>query len=229
MKNSFIISLGGSLIVPSGGIDTEYLKSFRRFIIKHCKEGRKFFIVAGGGATARQYIDSAKKICKLEADDCDWLGIHSSRLNAHLIKTVLRDIAHPEIIKNPTIRLNGSEPVFVAGGWKPGWSTDYVATMIAQEYEISTVINLSNITHAYDADPAKHASAKPIIETDWSSFRKLVGDKWVPGMNAPFDPIASAKADKLDLKVVIMSKDLKNLRNFINGRPYIGTTINKKK
>lgn len=225
-KKTFVISLGGSLIVPEGKINYKFLKDFRKLILKETKKGNKFFIVAGGGGTARKYINGAQKIVKVADDDLDWLGIHSSRLNAHLIKTIFRKEAHQEIIKNPTIHLPVPEKVIVAGGWKPGWSTDYVSTMVAQEYDVDTVINLSNIKYAYDKDPKKYKNAKKLKDVSWQEFRKVIGNTWKPGMNTPFDPIASKKGEQLGLKVIIANgKDLKNLSNIIEKKPYKGTTI----
>ena len=167
-----------------------------------------------------------QKIVKIDDDDLDWLGIHSSRLNAHLVKTIFKKEAHREIIKNPTVHLPIKEKIAVAGGWKPGWSTDYVSTMVAQEYDIDTVINLSNIEYAYTCDPKKYKKAQKIEETTWQEFRKIVGNTWKPGMNTPFDPIASKKGEQLGLKVIIADgKNLKNLSNIIENKPYKGTTI----
>ncbi len=207
-------------------INYKFLKDLRKLILKEIKKGNKFFLVAGGGKTARKYIDSAQKIVKVADDDLDWLGIHSSRLNAHLIKTIFREVAHQEIIKNPTIHLPVPEKVVVAGGWKPGWSTDYVATLVAQEYEADTVINLSNIKYAYDKDPKKYKNAKKLENVNWKEFRKVVGNSWKPGLNTPFDPIASKKGEQLGLKVIIADgKNLKNLSNIIEGKNYQGTTV----
>jgi uridylate kinase len=226
MKKTYIISVGGSLIVPNGGIDWKFLKNFRKLIIGEIRKGRKFFLVSGGGATARNYISAADKIVRISDEDRDWLGIHATRINAHLLRTVLFDHAHPEIIKNPTFRLAAKEKIIIAGGWKPGWSTDYVAAMIAQEYEIKTIINLSNVDYAYDRDPGKFKNAKAIKEIDWKNFRKIVGNAWKPGLNAPFDPVASRKAESLGLEVVVMNgKDFLNLKNFFSGRKFKGTVI----
>src|SRR4029079_7572236 len=102
-RDKVVISLGGSLIVPASGIDITFLKNFNKFIRRQLKDHpeRQFFIVAGGGATTRQYQDAATNIVghELVPEDLDWLGIHATRLNAHLIKTVFRDIAHPFILK----------------------------------------------------------------------------------------------------------------------------------
>lgn len=231
-KETIIISLGGSLIAPKEGINWQFLKKFRALIIEQIKQGKKFVIITGGGNTARLYQEAASKAAKLTNDDRDWIGIHSTRLNAHLIKTIFRDYAHPRINKNPRTKANlkthfaKGESIMVAAGWRPGWSTDYVATILAERLGAQTVINLSNIDYAYTRDPNKFKSAEKIIETDWKFFRKIVGNKWDPGLNAPFDPIASKLAQKIGLEVIIMNgKNLANLKNFLNGKKFTGTTI----
>lgn len=225
-KKVYVISLGGSLIAPPEGIDWRFLKDFRKLILEQTKKGKKFFIVSGGGMTARNYIEAANKVVKTSSDDKDWLGIHATRLNAHLLRTIFRDVAHPRIIKNPTILENGKEKIFVASGWKPGWSTDYVAVMLAKEYKIKTVINLSNIDYVYTRDPKKFKDAELIKEINWKNFRKIVGNKWDPGLNAPFDPVASRLSEELGLKVVIMNgKKLENLKNCLTGKSFRGTVV----
>lgn len=229
-KEKTVISLGGSLIVPNGGIDTVFLKQFNRFIRKQlsAKPSSQFFIVAGGGVTARHYRDAGTEIVghELTADDLDWLGIHSSRLNAHLIRTIFRDLAHPYIIKHYEIIRKVTEPIIVGAAWKPGWSTDFCSAMICEDYGIKTVVNLSNIEMVYDSDPKTNSRAKPIKKITWKDFRKIVGGKWVPGMNAPFDPIASKKAQELGLKVIILKgNNFDNLENYFTGRTFVGTTV----
>lgn len=226
-KEACVISVGGSLIVPNSGIDYRYLKSFRSLIMNQVAQRRRFFLVAGGGLTAREYIQAAGKVVRVSDDDRDWLGIHSTRLNAHLLRTIFRGVAHPEIIKNPTIKMDiKKDRIVVAGGWKPGWSSDYVAVMIAKEYGIKTVINLSNIDYAYDKDPNVFSDAKKIENISWQEFRKIVGDRWIPGMSAPFDPIASRLAQGIRLKVIIANgKKLANLRDCLEKRKFKGTII----
>ncbi len=225
-KKTFVISLGGSLIVPNEEINWRFLKKFRKLILNQLNTDKKFFLVAGGGTTARKYIQAASKVIKISPDDLDWLGIHSSRLNAHLLRTIFRDQAHPEIIKNPTIHIEAKENIMVGGGWKPGWSTDYVATMIAQEYEIKHLVNLTNIDYVYTKNPNKYKDAEKIKETDWKDFRKLIGDKWTPGLNTPFDPIATQKGEKLGLEVTLMNGgNLNNLKKYLNGETFKGTII----
>jgi uridylate kinase len=225
-KQTYIISIGGSLIVPKEGIDINFLKKLRKLIIEELREGHRFFLVAGGGDTARRYIKAAHTVVKINNEDKDWLGIHSTRLNAHLLRTIFFDIAHPEIITHPLKYMSAKENIIIASGWKPGWSTDYVATILAKKYKIKTIINLSNIDYAYDKDPKKFKDAKIIEKINWPSFRKIVGNEWTPGLNMPFDPIASRLAEKLKLEVIIMNgKNLNNLKKCFENNKFKGTII----
>ena len=224
-----ILSVGGSLVVPDGGIDTDFLKKLNGFIRHQLATypNRQFFLVIGGGTIARQYRDAGREVLghELSRDDLDYLGIHATKLNAHLVKTIFRDVAHPYILKHYEIIRKVSEPIVVAAGWKPGWSTDYCAVMLCEDYGMRTVVNLSNIPQVYTADPKKDPEAKPIDKMNWEEFRKLVGDEWVPGMNAPFDPVAAKKAQELGVKVVVMSNDFTNLEHYLEHKEFVGTVI----
>lgn len=231
-ENSFIpstlvVSVGGSLVVPNGGIDHAFLIAFKNMIQKHIKKGWRFVIVVGGGGTARQYQNAARQIGKLTRDDLDWLGIHSTRLNGHLLRTVFRSVAHPIMLKDPSRPLSRwKEPVLVAAGWKPGWSTDYVAMRIAKRLKAKVVVNLSNVDFVYDKDPHKHEDAQVICKISWKEFRKIVGSIWDPGMNVPFDPVASRLAHHSGINVVIMNgKNMKNLDQLLCGKRFLGTVI----
>ncbi len=228
--DKIIMSIGGSLIVPNGGIDTPFLTKLNSFVreqlAKH--KNRQFFLVTGGGATARHYIDAGRDVIKheLSREDLDWLGIHSSRLNGHLVRTIFRDIAHPYIIKHYEIIRKVTEPVVIAAAWKPGWSTDYDAVLLCEDYDVSTVINLSNVAQVYDKDPKKFKDAKPFDKLSWDGFRGLIGDEWTPGLNAPFDPIAAKKAQEIGVKVVVMNgENWENVESYFEGKKFVGTTI----
>lgn len=229
MDNAYILSLGGSLVVPNGGIDTQFLKSFNDFIRKQISEkNRRFFIVVGGGATTRHYQDAASSVRggKIENDDLDWLGIHATRLNAHMVRVIFRDIAHQHVLKHYEIIRKADEPVVIAAGWKPGWSTDYCAITLCQDYGIRSAINMTNVDQVYDKDPNKFPDAKPLIETSWKDYCTMAGDKWIPGMNLPFDPIASKLAMELGVTVRILNgKNLDNLALALDRKPFKGTTI----
>ncbi len=227
-EKTIVISLGGSLMVPNE-IDWQFIKDFKHTIEKYIEKGYKFIIITGGGKTCRNYQNAAAKISDITDEDKDWLGIHSSRLNGHLLRTIFRNHAHPRINNNPHDLedfYNFKESVLVAAGWRPGNSTDYDAVILAKYMDIDKIANLSNIDYAYDKDPKQFPDAQKIENISWIDFRKIVGDKWDPGMNAPFDPIASKIAQEEEIEVAIMNgKDLTNLENYINGKKFKGTTI----
>lgn len=226
---TIILSLGGSLIVPDTGIDVNFLKNFNNFVRTQITQyNRRFIIVAGGGATARSYRDAGNEVIgQVTKDDLDWLGIHATRINAHLIRTIFKDIAHKRIIDRydrmePGIR----EPVIVAAGWKPGWSTDYCAVLLAKIHRAKVLINLSNVNMVYTADPRKDKNARPIERTTWKYFCKLIGSEWTPGMNVPWDPIAAREAKKLDLTVIVLrGTNIQNIEKLLTGKKFIGTVI----
>lgn len=225
--STLVLSLGGSLVVPNGVIDTDFLRAFHKLILNQVERGWKFVIVVGGGGTARAYQQAANAVDKLTRDDLDWLGIHATRLNAHLLRTIFRNVAYPVVMKDPTLcPKEMKHPVMVAAGWKPGWSTDYVATRLAKRLGSKTVVNLSNVDVLYDRDPNKHKDAVPIYETDWTAFRKIVGDEWDPGMSAPFDPVASKLAQEENMQVILTNgKNIENLNALLSGEDFEGTVI----
>lgn len=227
-KKRFLISVGGSLLVP-GSIDVDFVKRFYECIVNRIRDGYSFVFIVGGGKTARNYIAAASEIHMIEDDDKDWLGIHATRMNAHFLRTVFREWAHPKINTNPhdledfyQIR----EPIMVAGGWRPGFSTDYIATVLADYLDFTSIINLSDVDGVYDADPRKNPDAIRFETISWREFRVLVGTEWCPGMSAPFDPIASKLAEEKGLSVTVLNgEDIKNLDNFFSHQKFVGTTI----
>ena len=150
-------------------------------------------------------------------------------------RLVIQPVAEPvtdrgeALVRVRAISLNRGEvrrSGMAAAGWRPGFSTDYDAIILAKYMNIKQVINLSNIDFVYDKDPKKFPDAKKIEKISWKDFRKIVGDKWDPGMNAPFDPIASKIAQEENIEVAIMNgKDLTNLENYLNGKEFKGTVI----
>jgi len=227
-NNTFVLSLGGSLVIPNGNIDIEFLSAFNKFIRNQITaKKRRFFITVGGGDIMRTYRDAAKKIHgSITNSDLDWLGVHATRLNAQLVRTIFLDIADPRIIKHYEIILKIDKPVAIAAGWKPGWSTDYCAVTICQDYGIRSVINMTNIDQVYDKDPNIFSDAKPMINVTWKKYCAMAGDTWTPGLNLPFDPIASKLARELGTTVKILNgKDLDNLAKALDNKAFHGTTI----
>ncbi len=227
-KERIIISLGGSLLVPES-IDTVFVSNFKRFIVDHIKAGYRFILVTGGGKTCRRYIEAAASVTDITDEDKDWLGIHTTRLNAHLVRTIFREYAHPRINTNPHDLedfYSVEEPIMVAAGWRPGFSTDFDAVVLGKYLDARRIINLSNIERVYDKDPKHHADARAYDQLTWREFRAIIGDEWSPGMNVPFDPIAAKLAEEEGMEVAVMNGgDLDNVTSYIAGRSFVGTLI----
>jgi uridylate kinase len=224
---TIVMSVGGSLIVPDQ-IDSDFLKTLKTFIDTQTAIGRHFIIIAGGGRTARGYQDAAAKVAELKNDDLDWMGIHATRLNGHLLRTIFRDTAYPEVITNPDDILDvpRGNKVVVAAGYRPGCSTDLRAVQIAQRVGAKKVINLSNIDYVYTADPRTDPTATKIETISWNNFRALIPTDWDPGLSAPFDPIAAKEAHETNIEVAIINGDKpEELTNYLDGKAFIGTLI----
>jgi len=88
MKKIFVLSLGGSLIVP-GEIDTKFLNAFKKIITAQIKRGHRFVIVTGGGKTARNYQGALKQVSRASNEVLDWMGIGATRINAELVMLCL--------------------------------------------------------------------------------------------------------------------------------------------
>jgi len=221
-----VISLGGSIIVPNGGVDAQFLKKFKEVIEKFVRRGRRFVIITGGGKLARRYQEAARKISNLHPEDIDWLGIHATRMNGHLLRAIFRQRAHPHLYWDPGKKLVWREPILIGAGWRPGSSTDYIAALAAKKFKAKRIINLSNIDYVYDKDPRRHRDAKKIKEIKWKDFKKLVGGRWVPGANLPFDPVASRLSESLGIEVVVMNgRRLAEFEKALNNKEFCGTII----
>ena len=224
-SNITVISLGGSVIVPEGP-NGAFVKTFVQAIRERIKLGRRFVIVTGGGKTARNYYEALKAAGNESKQDGDWMGIYATHLNAELMKLAFGEIAHREINKDPTKKMEWKSPILIAGGWIPGRSTDYDAILLAKMYGAKNVANVSNIDYVYTADPKKDPNAKPIEKITWTQLIAMLPSEWSPSISAPFDPIAAREAQKLKLSVSIVNgADLVNSFAAIDGKEFKGTVI----
>jgi len=224
-KNKYIIlSLGGSLLVPDK-IDVQVYRQYVLFLRKWVRKGYKFVVVVGGGNLARTYQQATKKICgKANQQELDWVGIAATRLNAEVLRNSLHNLTG-ELVFDPTKTLP-KKPVIIAGGWKPGWSTDFVAVELAKKLGSKIIINLTDLYYVYSADPKKDKQAQPLKDLAWLDFKKLVGNKWTPGAHLPFDPVAARLASQNKMEVVITNgNDLKNLENILDNKKAKATYI----
>jgi len=222
----FVIALGGS-IVYADDIDIDFLEKFYQFINREVEQGKRFVVTVGGGKPARSVQKAAGQFGSVSAEQKDWLGIYASRLNANLIRTIFGKKANPEIFDAcGKIKDFDSYSLIIAGGWQPGYSTDFVAIQIAIDFGLKKVIDLGKPDYVYDKDNQKFPDAKPFEKLTWTEYSKLVPGDWLAGMHVPVDPVAARLAQKEKIEVVVAGgADLENLKNILEGGEFIGTTI----
>ena len=189
---------------------------------------RRLILVAGGGAPARIYQNAYRNIANGTFDNAaaDWIGVMATRLNAELLRAAVGDLCLDPVVTNPTEVEEFSARILVAAGWKPGFSSDNDAVLLAEKFGADTVVNLSNIEKVYTDDPRTNPNAQPLDTISWADFCKMVGDEWTPGKNTPFDPVASKKAESLGLKVICAGgRNIPNIKAILDGKEFIGTSI----
>ena len=213
MNPPIIVSLGGSVVVPDVP-NTEFLKRFRKELSTF--HGKAVFVI-GGGRTARVYAKTVRDLHGSVIDQ-DMVGILSTQLNAELVARVLQAPLSKTISSAPFHKF------LVSGGFSPGHSSDYDAVQFALHHGARTVYNITNVDYVYSKKPGTKG-AKPLENLTWEQFRTLFGGKWVPGMNTPFDPRASALAEHHHLEVIFIGANVKNIINAFKEKPFKGTTV----
>lgn len=228
MKKTVVISLGGSLLFPKTGIDVQFLKKFRALILSYVRRGWRFVIITGGGTVARQYQDALRSAGIASPTEHDWIAIRVTRVNAHFLRILFGRYAHDRVVVKPTevhAGAFGGKKILLAGGEKPGQTTDHVAVQCALGIGASVVLNLSNVDAIYDRDPKKYRDAKKLHALSWVEFQKLFPTRHMPGAHVPFDPIATALAKKYKLTVAFLGPNLPNVKNFFKAKKFKGTLV----
>lgn len=230
-----VISLGGSIIAPSktdnapGGVDVAFLKGFFRLVEERltAEPRQKLIIVCGGGGLAREYQAALRGVHPAApSDDLDWVGVAATRVNGELVRRMLHAWCVEDLVTDPTAVSVFAGRVLVAAGWKPGFSTDNDAVVLARRFSSGTVVNLSNIAKVYSEDPKKNPAARPVDRLSWKEMLAIVGTDWSPGKNTPFDPTAARSAAEARITVIFAEgRNLENLSRILAGADFVGTTI----
>jgi uridylate kinase len=221
-----IVALGGSIVAPDG-INAGFLKRFRAFVRTEVRRGHRFILVTGGGGIARTYQKAARKLGgRVPNVELDAIGTRVTRLNAELVRVVFWPDVHPDVVDAPEKLLHIREPVAIAAGWMPGYSTDTVGVRIAEELGEKRVIIAGSPAYVYERDIRKYPKAAPLSSLTWDAYLDLIPRQWSPGMPAPVDPVAARRAARMGIDVcVVAAANLKNMHKLVNGERYRGTMI----
>lgn len=221
-----VIDLSGSLIERES--TAAYLDQFRSAVLGAlcASAGDKAIVVTGGGDLARDYQAAYRRLAAAPSDEAqDWIGIAATRLHGELLRHAFFPDCRAPLITDPTAVSAFPGRVMVAAGWKPGFSTDYDAVLLARRFGADTVIKMSNVAMVYSGDPRLDANARPLTHVTWSELARMNDGAWQPGSRLPFDPVAARAAGRHGMTVVFTGSETGNLRSILEGRPYRGTTI----
>ena len=136
-----VLSVGGSIVAPDNP-DPDFLIQFAALMRSWLAEdnSRKLILVVGGGGPARSYQKAFRTICPTgNNEEADWIGIMATRLNAQLLKAIFSDICPTDVVYDPTSIDVFSGRILIAAGWKPGFSTDNDAVLLADRFNAKTV------------------------------------------------------------------------------------------
>lgn len=209
-KEPVVISLGGSIVITEAGVRVKFLREFFSVVRAEARRGRRFYIVVGGGNTARVYQAAGRKL-NLPNRALDEIGICVTQVNAALVRELFA----------------GVKNIFVCGGEKPGQSTDAVSVLLAKKNGAKKIINISNVAYIYDKDPAHFSQAKKFAALSWFEYLKFIPSRWEPGLHTPFDPVAARGAARAKLAVAFVTgDDLKSLRAVLENKKHAGSIIN---
>lgn len=235
-----IVKLGGSIINPDGKYNQKTIEEFIQ-LVKGSKE--KFIFVVGGGKLCRYLQNVSQEFLEQSLPKekinyaRDWIWIATTCINADYIltrfKEKLKEEVYPEILINPTNKIDNKARIYFTGGWKPGCSTDKDMMLLAKTFQAKKVFKITDFDFVKNIKPIELLNAtnkekileqaENLKEITWQELQQLVGNKWIPGLNTPFDSEAVTIGLNLKTKLYIGKKE--QFFEFIKNNKFQGTVV----
>ncbi|MFB6227968.1 MAG: UMP kinase [Halobacteriales archaeon] len=225
-----VVSIGGSVLAPD--LDAARVGTYAGVVEDLVESGHEVGVVAGGGTTAREYIETARDLGANEIE-LDELGISVTRLNARLLIAALGGTAAPspaESLEAAEIALRRGE-VAVMGGTAPGHTTDAVGTALAESVGADLIVYATSVPGVFDADP----KATDEAGREATKFEEMTAGELVDvvrsidieaGSNAPVDLLAAKLLQRSGLRgIVLDGTDADAVRRAIETGDHDGTEI----
>ncbi|MEK6850056.1 MAG: UMP kinase [Nanoarchaeota archaeon] len=222
----FVISLGGSLIIPDK-INFAFLNKFKKEVRKNYKKTR-FVVVCGGGSVARKYISALKMENKSERDLSN-AGIMATRMNAKFLIEFFGKEANGKLpfdmneVANNLYKNN----IVICGAlrYAVNETSDGTAAKLAHFLSCG-FINMTNVKGLYTSDPKKNKNARFISKITWKDFEKMAKKmKFEAGQHFVLDQSAAEIIRKRRIKTYIINENIVNITKIVDGNKFIGTTI----
>lgn len=219
-RDAVAVSLGGSFLVKDDGVDVAFAKEIAALLERVASKDRTVYVVVGGGAVARRYIEAARKLGADEGS-LDELGIAVTRANARVLIAALKD-AYPrpaESFDEALLAARAHHPVVVMGGTHAGHTTDAVTAMMAEKARCRLVV-ATNVDGVYDKDPKKDPGAKRLAKLTFDDLVRITfTGRGEAGSAGVVDPLGSRIIARSRIPTVVVNgRDLKALEGALAGR-----------
>lgn len=223
MKESIVISLGGSVVVADD-TSSEYFSELAEMIHRFVRN-YNIFLVVGGGNPSRTYIQRGRKL-HLSEVQLDEIGIMLTRVNARLLSFVL-ETSQEKIPETTDDAAEQDAPIVVMGGTIPGHSTDFVGAELAMKLKAYRYIIATNVDGVYDKDPRKYPAARFLSTVHVDELLQQYGSGWdSAGGNMVIDgPALKLIKNNRIATSVINGKNLKELEKIFEKKKFYGTEI----
>lgn len=224
MQKTWVISLGGSRIVPDE-VDEKFLLAFKKLIDSH--PSHKFVAVTGGGSTARKYIKALRKLGK-KTKSQSIEGIAVTRLHAGFMARFFGKKANeiiPKNMKKVKNLLHGNQIVFCGAlRYKKKNTSDGTAAKLAA-FLRCPFINLTNVKGLYTADPRKDKKAKFIPKMSWKKFEGITSKiKYAAGQHFVLDQNAAKTIQQKKIPTYIVGS-LQSIDKILKDKKDFGGTL----
>lgn len=233
MEKTVILKVGGSMIAPSevNLFNFSEAEKLKMTLLPFINKGYRFILVVGGGIMARKY-QSLLRAGNYNDYDQHYVGTVLCVVNAVMLRAVFGDLAEEKVLGlndfDDLSNVTFEKSVLLAGGAKPGVSSDYDAAMLANYFNTQIVVSLKNVNGVYDSDPKSNASAKKLDKLSWAEYLDIVGNGVVhsPGGNLPVDVVAANYSKSRGIKFYIMDgNNLDSFNDLMSARNFNGTEI----
>ncbi len=225
-KETIVISLGGSLIIPDK-INYKFLHKFKS-TIRQFYPHFKFVVVCGGGSIARKYISLLEKENKTKYQ-LSQAGIRATRMNALFMMQFFGKEANntlPKDMKEVKDNLKKNNIVFCGALRYVSDSTSDSTAAKLSHYLNSKFINMTNVSGLYNKNPKTSKNTKLIPFISWKDFEKLANKmKYKAGQHFVLDQKASIIIRKHKIPTFILGPELKNLEKVLNNKSFKGTLV----
>ncbi|MFB6107137.1 MAG: UMP kinase [Halobacteriaceae archaeon] len=220
------ISVGGSVLVPD--LDAGRVRAYADVVERLRNEGWEVGAVVGGGAVAREYIQTARELGTNEIR-LDELGIAATRLNARLLIAALGEDAAPspaESYEEAGAAIHRGD-VAVMGGVTAGQTTDAVSAALAEYVDADLLVYATSVPGVFSADPNADPDAVRFDRLTAGELVDVVADiEMSAGSSAPIDLLAAKLIERSRVPAVVLDgSDPENVLDAVLEGTHDGTDV----